>query len=110
MKVTDSGDLEFYGVDQFTKRWGKIKTHGGKLFENIIQAVARDVFKHGELLVDALPEHHIVLKVHDELVVEVPDSDEFTAHRVAGMMATVPNWAQGLPLAAEGWEDYRYHK
>ena len=52
----------------------------------------------------------IVLSVHDELIAEAPDSPEFNADHLASLMATNPKWADGLPLAAAGFEAYRYKK
>jgi DNA polymerase len=54
--------------------------------------------------------YEIVLTVHDEIIAEAPDSDEFNAAHLAGLMSTVPAWAEGLPLAAAGFEAYRYKK
>jgi DNA polymerase len=52
----------------------------------------------------------IVLTVHDELLTEPVDSDEFSAAGLGDLMSEVPAWAQGLPLAAAGFEGYRYRK
>jgi DNA polymerase len=106
---SDKSGLRFKGVNQFTKKWGWIWTHGGKIIENCTQGLARDVFKHGQLLAEE-NDYPVILPVHDELVCEVPDTEEYTVHGLEEMMATVPVWAPGLPLAAEGFEDYVYHK
>jgi len=101
--------LRFKGVNQFTKKWGWIETFSGKLVENIVQAFARDIFKYGQLEAERQG-YHVILPVHDELVCEVPDTDEYSVHHLEAIMATVPPWAEGIPLAAEGFEDYAYHK
>lgn len=101
--------LRYDGVDQFTKKWGTIRTYGGKLFENIVQATARDIFLHGF----RAAEHNgypVVLRVHDELVCETPDNDNYTAEGLSAIMATNPSWALGLPLAAAGHQMQRYSK
>ena len=54
--------------------------------------------------------YRIVLSVHDELLTETPDTDEFSSDHLAALMSTVPPWAEGLPLAAAGFETYRYRK
>ena len=54
--------------------------------------------------------YHIVLTVHDEIISEAPDTPEFNADHLAGLMSTNPPWAEGLPLAAEGFEATRYRK
>jgi len=106
---SQSGKLVFRGVNQFNKQWSDIMTGAGKITENCTQAGARDVFKHGELLA-AKAGYDIVLKVHDELVTEVPDIPEYSVEELQNIMSVVPNWAEGLPLAAAGKESYRYHK
>jgi DNA polymerase len=52
----------------------------------------------------------VVLRVHDELVCEVPDDPSFTDKALADMMSANPSWAIGLPLSAAGFEAYRYRK
>jgi DNA polymerase len=52
----------------------------------------------------------IVLSVHDELVCEAPDSEEFSVKQLSDCLATNPPWASGLPLAAAGFECARYRK
>lgn len=52
----------------------------------------------------------IVMRIHDELVTEVDDNDEHTVGMLSKIMSTVPEWAQGLPLAAAGYEATRYKK
>ncbi len=108
-QVDEHGQVSFMGVNQFNRKWCRIKTYGGKLAENITQASARDVFAHGMPLLEAAG-YPIVLGVHDENITETPDSDDYTAAEVARLMATVPSWAPGLPLAAAGFETYRYRK
>jgi DNA polymerase len=105
----DDGRITFEGVNQFTKKWDRIETYGGKLVENIVQAVARDVFMTG--MVGA--EQHgyeVCIRVHDELITEVPDTTDYSVDQLASIMATNPSWAVGLPLAAAGFETYRYKK
>lgn len=109
MKVLEDNQIVFKGVDQFTKKWGDIKTLGAKIVENAVQAFSRDIFKYGQLSA-AAEGYDLVLPVHDELVTEVPDTKEFTVHRLEQIMATVPPWAEGIPLAAEGFESSRYRK
>ena len=102
-------DMSYMGVNQYTRKWERIKTHGGKLVENIIQAVACDV------LANALPAledagYRPILTVHDEVLAEAPDSPEFNHEAMEKIMATNPEWAKGLPLAAAGFDSKRYHK
>jgi DNA polymerase len=108
-RVDDKGGLSFMGVNQYTRKWERIKTFGGKVAENITQAGARDIFKHGGLLAERAG-YELVIPVHDELVTEVPDTEEYTAEGLAALMSVVPEWAKGIPLAAEGFEAKRYRK
>lgn len=105
----ENGSISFMGVNQYTRKWERIGTHGGKLAENITQAGANDIFKHGALEADN-DGYPLVFPVHDELVCEVPDNDSFTAGGLCAAMTRVPTWAKGLPLAAEGFEAKRYRK
>ena len=108
-RVEEDGKVSYMGVDQYTRKWQRLRTYGGKLAENITQAASRDVIG------DAMPEieahaYEIVLTVHDEIVTEAPDDDDFSADNLAGLMARNPPWATGLPLAAKGFEGARYGK
>mgnify|MGYP003440541638 CR=1 FL=1 len=105
----DDGEISYEGMNQYTRKWERLRTYGAKFLENLSQAVARDVFKVGSLrAVEA--GYKIVLPVHDELVCEVPDKSEFTAEGLSAIMAQGIDWAEGLPLAAEGFTSYRYRK
>ncbi len=97
------------GTDQYTKRWGAINSYGGKFFENVVQATARDVFKFGLKHAEAA-NYAVVTEIHDELVCECPDDPRYTAEGLSAIMATNPPWAMGLPLAAAGSEMTRYAK
>jgi DNA polymerase len=105
----DEGGLTYYGVNQYTRQWGRIKTYGGKLVENWDQASSRDVLGWNMPEIDAAG-YEIVLGVHDELLTETPDTPEYSWETLAAMMAANPPWASGLPLAAAGFETRRYRK
>ena len=109
MRTDEAGKLLYDGVNQFSRKWEPLETYYGKLVENIVQAVARDVFMQGMRRAEA-HDYPVVLRVHDELVCEVPDDPAFTHEALAGMMAANPSWAIGLPLAAAGFEARRYRK
>jgi DNA polymerase len=108
-QIDEKDGISYMGIDQYTRKWKRIKTYGGKLTENIVQAFARDVLAHNMPAIEAAF-YDIVLSVHDELLAETPDTDEFSWEELASLMATVPPWAQGLPLAAAGFETKRYRK
>ena len=107
--VDDDGQITYFGVNQYTRQWGRIKTYGGKLIENATQAFARDILAYNMPAIEAKG-YQIVLSVHDELLTETPDSDEFNADELGQMMSIAPPWAKGIPLAAAGFETTRYRK
>jgi DNA polymerase len=107
--VDDDGQITYFGVNQYTRQWGRIKTYGGKIIENATQAFARDILAYNMPAIEAKG-YEIVLSVHDELLTETPDTDEFNADELGQMMSTAPSWAAGIPLAAAGFETPRYRK
>ncbi len=97
------------GVDQYTKKWGPIYSYGAAVFQNSVQKIARDVFMRG-FRAAMRASYHVIARVHDELITEVPDDPRYTAEGLSAIMATNPPWAMGLPLAAAGSEMTRYAK
>lgn len=100
-------DTVFYkAVDDRTKQWTETFTYGGKLTENIIQAIARDILADAIMRVSGAY-MNVVLHVHDEIVTESvePQLEELLYH-----MKLQPAWSTGLPLAVEGWSGIRYRK
>ena len=108
-RIDDKGKISYEGVNQFSRKWCRIGTYSGRLVENITQAFARDIFKSSSIPVEEAG-YEIVLPVHDELITETPDSDEFNVGQLSALLATNPPWAEGMPLAAAGFETYRYKK
>lgn len=99
--------LSYEGVGE-SKKWMRIETYGPKLVENIVQATARDLLALAMLrLRDAGFE--IVMHIHDEAVLEVPEGVS-SVDEVCQMMAIAPDWAAGLPLRADGYECAFYKK
>lgn len=99
----------FYGTSQATKKWEQTETYGGKLTENIVQAVARD------LLCSAMMNlyragYAIRFHIHDEVILEVPEKSGKNLEEAVRLMCTLPDWAAGLPLDAAGFEGYYYRK
>lgn len=108
-RVDEDGACSYMGVDQYTRQWKRIKTHGGKLAENVTQAVARDVLAYALPRIAAAG-YRPLITVHDEVVTEVPDNGAGSAGGLCALLSEVPEWASGLPLAAAGFEAYRYRK
>lgn len=105
----DASGLTYAGLNRYTRKWGRVYTHGGKLSGIITQAAASDILRA------ALPKleaegYATVLTVHDEAICEVPDTGDYTVKRVAELMTEPLSWAPGLPLSADGFETYRYRK
>jgi DNA polymerase bacteriophage-type len=105
----ENGRIVYDGTNQFTKKWERIETYGGKICENIVQATARDVLASGLLRAETAG-YAVCLHVHDEIIAEVPDTDEYSAEGLSKIMSHNPGWSLGLPLAAAGFECYRYRK
>ena len=102
--------LHYMAVNGVTGKWEETSTYGGSLAENVTQAVAACLLRHAMIELD-WQDFDIVMHVHDEVVVEIPaTAGPETEKQIEHIMATVPAWATGLPLAAEGWRGFRYRK
>lgn len=108
-KKRTSTRIKYQGENQTTRQWGFQYTYGGKLTENIVQALCRDILAWSMPGVEAAG-YEIVLSVHDELITEVPDTDDYTTEELCALMCDLPVWAKGFPLAAEGDCMMRYRK
>lgn len=90
--------------------WKRISTYSGAISENITQATARDLLAEALFRLEDAG-FQTVAHIHDELVVEVPEScDDQVVEQIEELMSVQPKWAYGLPLAAEGWRGPRYRK
>lgn len=101
--------IKYQGENQTTRQWGWQFTYGGKLAENIVQALCRDLLAWSMPVVEAAG-YPIILSVHDELITETPDDDRYNVAELEAAMCHLPSWARGFPLAAEGDIMYRYRK
>lgn len=108
-RIDSDKKLSYEGVGQFSRKWGRLHTYGGKLCENATQAVSRDVLASTMQKIEAAG-YQIVLSVHDELLTEADDNDSYSAEHLSALMTAKPEWAEGLPLAAAGFEAHRYRK
>jgi DNA polymerase len=105
----EDGKIKYRGINQYSRKWASIGTYGGKELENATQGFARDIMAYHMPEIDARG-YEIILTVHDELVTEAYDDPSFTAGILSAMMSKTPPYAKGLPLAAGGFEAYRYRK
>lgn len=100
--------LTYEGLEQSSKRWGRIDTYGGKLTENIIQAIARDCLAESMLRLDDRG-YKIRFHVHDEVILDVL-CNFGSLEEVEEIMGLPISWAPGLPLRAEAFESDYYKK
>ena len=100
--------LVFDGMDQVKKKWMSHRTYGGRLVENLVQAIARDCLAESMMRLDA-EGYKTVMHVHDEVVLDVPMGTGSVEH-VTAVMGKPISWAPGLPLRAAGFECDFYMK
>ena len=97
---TVEGDITYDG--------GSKKIYGGKLAENVVQALARDFICESMLRAEE-EGYNVLLQIHDEIVLDVPERDAEEAHRfLMEVLCTPPQWMSGLPVDAEAWVGGRY--
>ncbi len=100
--------LTYMTTDSLTKKWVRTKTYGGKIAENVTQAVARDCMVNSIFAVEKAG-YNIIFSVHDEIICEVDESfgnvSEFER-----LMEIAPVWGQDIPIKVEGYEGKRYRK
>lgn len=89
--------------------WTRLYTHGGKLTGNCCQSIAGDLLKERMIAIEDRG-YTPLFSVHDEVITETPDTDDYSAEELSRLLATNPPWAEGLPLAADGFETPRYYK
>lgn len=105
-EIRDS--VTYMTVDSLTKKWIRTNTYGGKLAENVTQALCRDLMAEAMLRVER-EGYPIVLTVHDELVCEVPENFG-SVQELTELMCILPPWAPGFPVKATGFRSKRYKK
>lgn len=99
--------IEYEGLNQTTKKWEVLRTYGGKLTENIVQATARDIL--GEVMLRARRENlPVVFHVHDEIIVDAPADRPLTD--VEALFSEPIEWCRGLPLKGAGYSTPYYLK
>lgn len=102
--------VSFMGLDNYTRKWERIFTYGGKLSADATQSTAREILAHNLPWVEenGFP---IVLQVHDEVVTEPLDDPNQSVDKLIACLTRRPGWIDDdLPLAAGGFEAYRYKK
>jgi len=99
--------ISYMGIDAFTNKWTRLTTYGGKLTENITQAIARDILSEALSRLDKAG-YNLVLHVHDEIIAE--EKEGTSLKHFEAIMAESPEWLRGCPMEVEGWKGKRYRK
>ncbi len=99
--------LTYEGISE-NKKWSRIETYGPKLVENIVQGTARDLLAEAMLRVEEKG-YPIVMHCHDEIIAEMPEGTG-SVDEMCEVMAVQPEWAEGLPLRADGYQCSFYQK
>ena len=108
-KISKTNVIIYEGQNQTTKKWEDTEIYGGKLVENIVQAIARDCLAVTIMRLEKLG-YPIVFHVHDEIIAEVPDDGTKTLAEVKGIFKKPICWAEGLPLKGDGYVTKYYLK
>ena len=104
----DREGLTYEGSEQTSGKWTRLRTYGGKLVENIVQAIARDCLAVAMTRLEAAG-YRIVMHIHDEVVIECP-ADACDLDNVCRIMGRPIDWAKGLILTADGYITDYYKK
>jgi DNA polymerase len=101
--------IRYDGLD-WTKKWTRIRSWGGKFVENMTQAVARDLLAGAILDLDN-DDGDLLTTIHDEIIAEpLAGRADARLREMKAVMGQAPSWAAGLPLKAEGGVMARYGK
>lgn len=104
-------EIRYEGLIQTTKQWGLIDTYGGKLTENVVQAIARDLLGFAMIGLDKAG-YDLTMHIHDEAIAEVPydGTEQQSYDKMVAIMSRPPHWAEDLPLNADGYLTLFYKK
>lgn len=112
-KIVPNGfkeQITYMGVNQTTKKWEQTPTYGGKLTENIVQAVARDCLANSLFNLVNFG-FRPLMHIHDEVICESPENDQnYSLEKAIELMCKKPKWAEDLPLNAAGFTSKYYMK
>jgi DNA polymerase len=100
--------LFYHAVNSQTRKFELVHTYGGSLVENICQAISADIMRNG--VVNSVEKgFDYLFEVHDELICEAK-KDTKSVEEYIKCLTSLPNWAEGLPVKAEGWAGPRFRK
>lgn len=101
--------LQHMTLKSQTGKYDKAHTYGGKLAENITQAICRDILAEAMLRVEESGKYKVIMTVHDELVTTASEGSG-SVQELCNIMSVQPQWAKGFPISAEGYSAKRYRK
>ncbi len=105
----DDYTSSFLGVDPYTRQWKRLDTYSGKRTQNIAEGIGADVLMDGLAAAEEAG-YKPILSVHDEAITEPPDEIRYNDRALSALLVESSIWADGIPLAAKGFTDYRYRK
>ena len=105
----DNLQVSYECVNSKTHQWSVKHGYGGDFTQSDTQAVARDLLAHAVPKLERYG-YPVVLLIHDEFIIEVPDKPQYNLDEVKEIICELPDWAEGLPVSASGFEDYLYHE
>ena len=100
--------VTYMGVNAKTRKWERVNTYGGRLTENAVQGLCRDLLVHATIALEAAGYRPVTL-VHDEIIAE-PPIGHGSIEEMCALMSVVPPWAEGFALSAKGARGVRYQK
>jgi len=108
-EIDEKGNFSYMGINQYTRKWQRIRSYSGMVYENENQMLARDFMADNMPGIEAAG-YMPLATIHDEIVTETPDSDEFNSDTLSALLSANPEWALDIPLSSAGWEGPRYRK
>lgn len=105
---TERTAVTYMGVNGYSRKWQRFGAYGGLFTENVVQAMARDLIA-GAMVRQEKHGYRPVLSIHDEVLGE-PEAGHGSLEHFLDLMRARPRWADGLPVAVEGWQGERYRK
>lgn len=100
--------LQLSYMGEKSHKWGRVSTYGGKLIENLMQAMARDIMMHGMMESEAAG-YPALINIYDEEI-SIRKEGEGNIEELTKALCTMPRWAHGIPLTAAGFTAMRYRK
>lgn len=106
---TEKAQLRYMTLDSQTKKYIRVASYGGKLAENITQAVCRDIMAEAMIRTYNSGKYELIMTVHDEIVTQA-DPRAASVDELCQIMCQVPKWCPDFPITAAGWHGKRYKK